>query len=162
MVHPDHETRVAAHRIFSVVLVPSSVCPNPTPITVQLKKALDLPRALSRTVSVFSSSAALFDKLRNEADTTSIESKEKVVGDGGSKNLGMMSRMKSKASGDGSKKNLGIMSRLKSSYSRVHSIKNPPPAIAGNDKDSVSKISKELVSAVCFFVIHSKFKYAVW
>ncbi|KAL3339115.1 hypothetical protein AABB24_027973 [Solanum stoloniferum] len=28
MVHPDHETRVGAHRIFSVVLVPSSVSPQ--------------------------------------------------------------------------------------------------------------------------------------
>ncbi|XP_042478285.1 protein SEMI-ROLLED LEAF 2-like [Macadamia integrifolia] len=27
MVHPDHETRVGAHRIFSVVLMPSLVCP---------------------------------------------------------------------------------------------------------------------------------------
>ncbi|XP_076955058.1 protein SEMI-ROLLED LEAF 2-like [Bidens hawaiensis] len=28
MVHKDHETRVGSHRIFSVVLVPSSVCPQ--------------------------------------------------------------------------------------------------------------------------------------
>ncbi|XP_077209775.1 protein SEMI-ROLLED LEAF 2-like [Tasmannia lanceolata] len=63
MVYPDHETRVGAHRIFSVVLVPSSVCPYPTPDS---PKAFDLRRTLSRTVSVFSSSAALFEKLRRE------------------------------------------------------------------------------------------------
>ncbi|KAI9161669.1 hypothetical protein LWI28_019548 [Acer negundo] len=61
MVHPDHETRVGGHRIFSVVLVPSSVCPQPSSNNPEPKKAADLPRALSRTVSVFSSSAALFD-----------------------------------------------------------------------------------------------------
>lgn len=64
MVHSDHETRVGAHRIFSVVLVPSSVCPslaNP-----EMQKAQDYQRTLSRTVSVFSSSAALFSKLRRE------------------------------------------------------------------------------------------------
>lgn len=66
MVHPDHETRVGAHRIFSVVLVPSSVFPRSSSSTSESKKALDLPRTLSRTVSVFSSSAALFEKLRRE------------------------------------------------------------------------------------------------
>lgn len=65
MVHPDHETRVGAHRIFSVVLVPSSVFPR-SPSLPESKKGLDLPRTLSRTVSVFSSSAALFEKLRKE------------------------------------------------------------------------------------------------
>ena len=60
MVHPDHETRVGAHRVFSVVLVPSSVCPRPD------SKEQDFRRTLSRTVSVFSSSAALFDKLRRD------------------------------------------------------------------------------------------------
>lgn len=66
MVHPDHETRVGAHRIFSVVLVPSSVFPRSSSSVRETKKALDLPRTLSRTVSVFSSSAALFEKLRKE------------------------------------------------------------------------------------------------
>ncbi|XP_031489297.1 protein SEMI-ROLLED LEAF 2-like isoform X2 [Nymphaea colorata] len=60
MVHPDHETRVGAHHIFSVVLVPSSVNPP------QASGLPDLHRALSRTVSVFSSSAAIFEKLRKE------------------------------------------------------------------------------------------------
>ncbi|XP_026662768.1 protein SEMI-ROLLED LEAF 2-like isoform X2 [Phoenix dactylifera] len=66
MVHPDHETRVGAHRIFSVVLVPSSVWPYPCLATPESQMMYDLRRTLSRTVSVFSSSAALFEKLRRE------------------------------------------------------------------------------------------------
>ena len=73
MVHPDHETRVGAHRIFSAVLVPISVFPrsclslsddsNP--------KAQGIPRILSRVVSVFSSSATLFQKPRHEKQFSS-------------------------------------------------------------------------------------------
>ncbi|KAI5318424.1 hypothetical protein L3X38_038132 [Prunus dulcis] len=66
MVHPDHETRVGALRVFSVVLVPSSVCPGLSSSNTESRKAMDFPRTLSRTVSVFSSSAALFEKLRRE------------------------------------------------------------------------------------------------
>ncbi|KAL6888652.1 hypothetical protein ACP4OV_009678 [Aristida adscensionis] len=70
MVHSDHETRVAAHRIFSVVLVPSSVSPCPHPKSSdQHNKKHDIQRTLSRTVSVFSSSAALFDKLRKDKNS---------------------------------------------------------------------------------------------
>ncbi|CAF2093795.1 unnamed protein product [Brassica napus] len=66
MVHPDHKTRIDAHRIFSVVLVPTSVCPRPSSTTTDLKKGMGLPRSLSRNASVFSSSAALFEKLRKD------------------------------------------------------------------------------------------------
>ncbi|KAE8681830.1 hypothetical protein F3Y22_tig00111303pilonHSYRG00019 [Hibiscus syriacus] len=66
MVHPDHEIRIGAHRIFSVVLVPSSVCPQPSSVTGVTKKGSGIPRTLSRTVSIFSSSAALFKKLKKE------------------------------------------------------------------------------------------------
>ncbi|CAA7404159.1 unnamed protein product [Spirodela intermedia] len=66
MVHPDHETRVGAHRVFSVVLVPSSVCPRPRMANHDAPREYDFRRTLSRTVSVFSSSAALFDKLRRD------------------------------------------------------------------------------------------------
>ncbi|RLM78290.1 uncharacterized protein C2845_PM12G02830 [Panicum miliaceum] len=64
MVHPDHETRVAAHRIFSVVIVPSSVSPFPNLKSPDQRRKHEVQRTLSRAVSVFSSSAALFDKLR--------------------------------------------------------------------------------------------------
>ncbi|CAO2044524.1 unnamed protein product [Urochloa humidicola] len=66
MVHPDHETRVAAHRIFSVVIVPSSVSPFPKLKSPDQHRKHEIQRTLSRAVSVFSSSAALFDKLRWE------------------------------------------------------------------------------------------------
>ncbi|XP_072151725.1 protein SEMI-ROLLED LEAF 2 isoform X3 [Setaria viridis] len=65
MVYPDCETRLGAHRIFSVVLVPSSVSPCPFSDTSQTSK-IDLRRTLSRTTSVFSSSAALFGKLKRD------------------------------------------------------------------------------------------------
>ncbi|RLN07872.1 uncharacterized protein C2845_PM11G14300 [Panicum miliaceum] len=66
MVHPDHETRVAAHRIFSVVIVPSSVSPFTNLKSPDQRRKHEVQRTLSRAVSVFSSSAALFDKLRWE------------------------------------------------------------------------------------------------
>lgn len=66
MVHPDHEIRVSAHRIFSVVLVPSSVSPFPHSESPDQLKKQEIQRTLSRAVSVFSSSAALFDKLRRD------------------------------------------------------------------------------------------------
>ncbi|KAG6408586.1 hypothetical protein SASPL_131602 [Salvia splendens] len=57
MVSSDHETRLGAHRIFSVVLVPSAVCPQ---------RHVELERTLSRSASAFSSSAALFEKITKE------------------------------------------------------------------------------------------------
>ncbi|KAL0709848.1 hypothetical protein Bca4012_016826 [Brassica carinata] len=65
MVCADHESRMGAHRIFSVVLVPSSVCPDSVP---KSRRPADMQWTLSRTVSVFSSSAALFRKLKMESD----------------------------------------------------------------------------------------------
>ncbi|CAI9099950.1 OLC1v1036852C1 [Oldenlandia corymbosa var. corymbosa] len=111
MVHPDHETRVGAHRVFSVVLVPSSVCPYTG--AAELKKPNDLQRTLSRTVSVFSSSAALFDKLKNKTsprDNVNQDIKEKPSGQEEQRNV-----------------NEGVLSRIKSTYSRVYSFKSPPP-----------------------------------
>ncbi|KAF2307926.1 hypothetical protein GH714_033412 [Hevea brasiliensis] len=49
MVQPDHEARLGAHRIFSVVLVPSSICPRQSSSNPESKKGLNL-RTLSRTV----------------------------------------------------------------------------------------------------------------
>lgn len=130
MVHPDHETRVAAHRIFSVVLVPSSVCPCPSSVISESKKGPDLPRTLSRTVSVFSSSAALFEKLRNEK----LLARDHAPPDD-----------KENSEGDARNNNIGVLSRLKSTYSRAYSIRNPsvPPNTNGNP---LSKLNKELVS----------------
>lgn len=127
MVHPDHETRVGAHRIFSVVLVPSSVCPRPCPSSSPnssvSKKASDLPRTLSRTVSVFSSSAALFEKLRKEK----FDNKGTIMSEGEAKdsNSGMLNRMMS--------------------YTRVYSLRGASSVPSTIDGHSLSIPGKELV-----------------
>ncbi|KAI5682892.1 hypothetical protein M9H77_04120 [Catharanthus roseus] len=120
MVHPDHETRVGAHRIFSVVLVPSSVCPykGAQPESI---KATDLQRTLSRTVSVFSSSAALFEKLKNQSSS----SRENVN--------------QAKKESMVEENNIGMLNRIRSTYSRAYSIKSSPAV----DGDSMNKINKE-------------------
>ncbi|XVF07235.1 hypothetical protein REPUB_Repub06bG0121300 [Reevesia pubescens] len=134
MVHPDHETRIGAHRIFSVVLVPSSVCPQPSSDTPVAYKASSIPRTLSRTVSVFSSSAALFQKLRKEKslsrEKACIENKENVSSEGELKNS-----------------NNGILNRLKSSYSRAYSSRSlPVPSAADEDLLSNSTTESETKS----------------
>ncbi|KAK9682989.1 hypothetical protein RND81_10G111100 [Saponaria officinalis] len=117
MVHKDHETRVGAHRIFSVVLVPSSVAPRQISSVPLSGKAAHIPRSLSRTVSVFSSSAALFEKLRKERSG----SKENVLSE---------------------INNSGVLNRLKSSYSRAYSIKTP--LMQPTEENSVNTLNKEV------------------
>ncbi|CAK7342560.1 unnamed protein product [Dovyalis caffra] len=119
MVHPDHETRVGAHRIFSVVLVPSSVSPRPSSTNPESNKGSDLSRTLSRTVSVFSSSAALFDKLRR--DKTSPRENNVL---------------------EGEQINNRMPARLKSSTSRVYSVKNPLVP-SSSDENPVNNLNKE-------------------
>ncbi|KAJ6747469.1 CYCLIN-LIKE PROTEIN [Salix koriyanagi] len=125
MIHPDHETRVGAHRIFSVVLVPSSVSPRPSSTKPGSNKGSDLSRTLSRTVSVFSSSAALFDKLRRDKSSTG----ENVCEDNKNNVL------------EGDQIHNGILARLKSSTSRVYSMRNPdvPSTSDGNPVDILNK-----------------------
>ncbi|XP_070031732.1 protein SEMI-ROLLED LEAF 2-like isoform X1 [Nicotiana tabacum] len=107
MVSPDHETRLVAHRVFSVVLVPSSVCPRPTSVHPRSTKASGIQRTLSRTVSVFSSSAALFDKLKKEQSPShdNVAGKEKTF------------NAKSMV------KNQSMLKRLTSTYSRAYTVK---------------------------------------
>ncbi|XP_024004244.1 uncharacterized protein LOC18027816 isoform X2 [Eutrema salsugineum] len=126
MVHPDHKTRIGAHSIFSVVLVPTSVCPRPSSTTTDLKKGMGLPRSLSRTASVFSSSAALFEKLKKDKFSsilTSDQSQNELPEESGI-NRGE------------------ILDRLKSSYSQAYSTWNQPvTSVADN---SVSLLNAEL------------------
>ncbi|KAF9664732.1 hypothetical protein SADUNF_Sadunf16G0048700 [Salix dunnii] len=122
MVHPDHETRVGAHRIFSVVLVPSSVSPCPS----STNKGSDLSRTLSRTVSVFSSSSALFDKLRRDKTLT----RENACQD--SKNNAH----------EGEQISNGMLARLKSSTSRVYSMRNSLVPTT-SDENPVNNLNKE-------------------
>ncbi|MBA0551287.1 hypothetical protein Golob_022180 [Gossypium lobatum] len=122
MVHPDHETRIGAHRIFSVVLVPTSVCPQQSSVPPLTNKVI--PRTLSRTVSVFSSSAALFEKLRKAKSFSRgngyIET-ESIVNEG-SNNM--------------------ILNRLNSSYSRASSSRNLSVPLE-TDKNSLSNSNTE-------------------
>uniref|UniRef100_A0A1J3GBB5 Protein EFR3-like protein n=1 Tax=Noccaea caerulescens TaxID=107243 RepID=A0A1J3GBB5_NOCCA len=127
MVHPDHKTRIGAHRIFSVVLVPTSVCPRPSSNTTDLKKGMGLPRSLSRTASVFSSSAALFEKLRKDKFSsflTSDQNQNEIPAEESGINKGE------------------ILDRLKSSYSQSYSNWNQPViSVADN---SVAVLNSEL------------------
>ncbi|KAM1815383.1 hypothetical protein EV2_029398 [Malus domestica] len=162
MVCVDHETRVGAHRIFSVVLVPSSVCPRPcaaTPITTEKN---NIGRTLSRTVSVFSSSAALFEKLNKGSysqQNIGQELKDKVVIQEEAKvpNESMLNRLKSKFSSrrhpsatsdpvgneDASVSNHSVMNRLKSTYSRAYSIRRNPSNTPSADEKTTSISDKE-------------------
>ncbi|KAG7961850.1 hypothetical protein I3843_09G037600 [Carya illinoinensis] len=128
MVHPDHETRIGAHRIFSVVLVPSSVFPRPSSSIPNSKKASDLPRTLSRTVSVFSSSAALFEKLRKEM----FYSRENIYQDGKENDI---------SEEESSSINNEMEDRLMSSYGMVYSMRrlSVPLTTDGNTVISSNK-----------------------
>ncbi|XP_019058776.1 PREDICTED: uncharacterized protein LOC104818426 isoform X2 [Tarenaya hassleriana] len=127
MVHPDHETRIGAHRIFSVVLVPTSVCPRPSLVYVDLKKGMGLPRSLSRTVSVFSSSAALFEKLKKDK-FSSILNPDQII-------------KESVISEEEPRSNSG--NRLKSSYSQAYSTRDQPEATTA-DTNSINVSNSDL------------------
>ncbi|KAF2289399.1 hypothetical protein GH714_035960 [Hevea brasiliensis] len=121
MVHPDHEIRLGAHCIFSVVLVPSSVSLVDLHLILNLRR-LNL-RTLSRTVSVFSSSAALFEKLRKEKtsfkENAHQDNNEIVV--------------------EGEKMRNVRVDSLKFSYSGVYSVKNSPAPITADENLASSK-----------------------
>ena len=125
MVHQDHETRVGAHRIFSVVLVPSSVCPRPSPdMGSDPKKADNVPRSLSRSVSVFSSSAALFEKMKKDRPSLG---RENVSNEGEYKT-----------------NNGGMMSKIKSIHSRNYSMKNPVALQVAAKKNDIEAVTLRL------------------
>lgn len=132
MLHPDHDTRIGAHQIFSVVLVPSSIAPQSDPVVSDKKNVL-FPRTLSRTVSVFSSSAALFEKLKNQRHNK--EPPREVINE--------------RFSGEIEQRNgrSGVLNKIKSSYSRVSSIRSTPPP---PEVESV-KPNKEAVRLVYVF-----------
>lgn len=119
MVHPDSETRVGAHRIFSVVLVPSSVCPYTCSDNPELPK-YDIQRTLSRTTSVFSSSASLFQKLRSDK---SVKENEVSRGHDGQLKNSNDPKLRTLQS---SKSRFFSIKRLQSSKSRIYSMKGSP------------------------------------
>lgn len=67
MLHPDLETRTGAHRIFVLLLVPSSVSQS-SRYEQQFLPHTDLPSPSrsKKRVSAFSSAAALFERLRRD------------------------------------------------------------------------------------------------
>ncbi|THG22897.1 hypothetical protein TEA_026944 [Camellia sinensis var. sinensis] len=130
MVCLDYETRLGAHRVFSVVLVPSSVCPRRSS-TTSSAKAADIQRTLSRTASVFSSSAALFEKMKKEQSSPQEnlcrESKDKIV-DGEDEKIN----------------NQSMLNRLKSSYSRAYSMKRNSLSVDTDQEPPQEAISLRL------------------
>lgn len=132
MLHPDHETRIGAHKIFSVVLVPSSVSPCADSAFSDTKN-MCLPRSLSRTVSVFSSSAALFEKLKNQKKN-SVENINELNNETVSPDTG------------------GLLQKIRSSYSRAHSFRS----LASPDTDSLNKPDRDKVGFgnVFFTLLH--------
>ncbi|CAL1385087.1 unnamed protein product [Linum trigynum] len=125
MVHPDHETRVGAHRIFSVVLVPSSVFPRPVSTGLDLKRQTEVERTLSRTVSVFSSSAAIFERLRKEKASSRESSSHGFKVDVGS----------------AGKFQNGMLDRLSSSANQVKNIASDAPSLT--DEKSIPNLNKD-------------------
>ncbi|WOL07237.1 hypothetical protein Cni_G15976 [Canna indica] len=135
MVHPDRLMHTEAHCIFSVVLVPSSVCPRSCSDTGG-QKTNELLRTLSRTVSVFSSSAALFGKLRREKFSFH--------------DFGCQDNASRAPNGDGlaiNRSNMKI-NKMQSSLSRVHSIRNISLASGGDSH--LSNNSTIEMESTCF------------
>ncbi|KAM2497717.1 hypothetical protein PS1_040061 [Malus domestica] len=162
MVCVDHESSVGAHRIFSVALVPSSVCPRPCAAAPITTKKNNIGRTLSRTVSVFSSSAALFEKLTNQSHAQEnigqeMKGKVVIVEEAKVPNESMLNRLKSKFSSrrhpsatsdsvsneDGSVSNHSVMNRFKSTYSRAYSIRRNPSDTPSADEKTTSILDKE-------------------
>jgi len=167
MVSADHEIRVGAHRIFSVVLVPSSFFPRSCAATSYSTKATDIQRTLSRNVSAFSSSAALFEKLKREQCSLQQNSCPVMtleVEDEKMNNNSILSRLKSTYSqghgskrhpstitpgetvdnGDATEENHSMLNKLKPTHSRVYSIKRLSSSIAV-EEISVCNSNKELI-----------------
>ncbi|RYR30680.1 hypothetical protein Ahy_B01g055435 [Arachis hypogaea] len=105
MVHQDHETQATAHRVFSVVLVPTSVSPRAGMLASN--KASDVPRTLSRAVSVISSSVALFEKLKSEKRSSN-------------ENLSQYNKENNARETEPTNGVGGFLNRLKSTNNRVH------------------------------------------
>ncbi|KAF3563670.1 hypothetical protein DY000_02011262 [Brassica cretica] len=74
MLHPNVETRVGAHEIFSVILLPSSGQSQAGLASVRASGYLNESKNLrGDTTSAFSSIAARLDKLRKEKDGVKVE-----------------------------------------------------------------------------------------
>ncbi|KAG6406274.1 hypothetical protein SASPL_133874 [Salvia splendens] len=138
MVSSDHETRLGAHRIFSVVLVPSSVCPQ---------RHADLERTLSRSASAFSSSAALFEKLTKEngLPLNIVDQADDILN-----------------SAEENPKDQSLLTRLTSSYSRKPTFKRHSlPPILSNVEKELKGISLKLKSRQISLLLSSIWVQAI-
>ncbi|XP_074591589.1 protein SEMI-ROLLED LEAF 2-like isoform X2 [Curcuma longa] len=147
MVHPDRLTHVDAHRIFSVVLVPSSVRPRSSGTGALMSS--DLQRSLSRTVSVFSSSAALFGKLRREKYSFNQTGLQDDV-----------NRVSLNGDGQAVSNNDSRMQKLQSTLSRLRSTANPPPSntdpnLSNNSNGEMEQTSLDLSSQQIMLMLSS-------
>lgn len=144
MVSADHEIRVGAHRIFSVVLVPSSFCPRSCAATSYSTKATDIQRTLSRNVTAFSSSAALFEKLKREQ--CSLQQNSCFQSHGSKRHPSTITPGETVDNGDATEDNYSMLNKLKPTHSRVYSIKRLSSSTAV-EEISVCNSNKELVCA---------------
>lgn len=168
MVCADHESRVGAHCIFSVVLVPSSIRPHTSAAIPNSRKGNNMERTLSRTVSVFSSSAALLQKLKKDQpcphEDLYKDQKDQAIKNEDVKlnKVSTLSRVNSTfsrgysvkrhkstaAAGetvheeDFNRQENTVLSRLKSSYSRAYSMKKSPSPAISNEESMGSSLEK--------------------
>lgn len=73
MMHPDIESRIGAHQIFAVLLVPTFNHPRHESASLRSRCLYEPRRWQSKTASAFASATALPEKLRREKDSTRIE-----------------------------------------------------------------------------------------
>ncbi|KAF3783263.1 EFR3-like protein [Nymphaea thermarum] len=73
MIHPDTETRLIAHRIFTVLLVPASIHARHDCMSLHMESVYEPRRLHSRTATIFSSASKLFEKLRREKEGPHVE-----------------------------------------------------------------------------------------
>lgn len=76
-MHPDVETRVGAHQIFSVLLGQ-----NPDHPRHESEYLYETKKWQSRTTSVFESATALLEKLRKEKECLNLDKKGTDANDG--------------------------------------------------------------------------------
>ncbi|XP_009393518.2 protein SEMI-ROLLED LEAF 2 [Musa acuminata AAA Group] len=67
MTHPDHETRVGSHRIFSAILVPTIVCPWSIPIIPLAFNGYDPEGTILVALSGFAPSGIIMEKFTHKS-----------------------------------------------------------------------------------------------
>ncbi|KAK4285490.1 hypothetical protein QN277_002181 [Acacia crassicarpa] len=138
--------------------VPSSVCPQPSSQVPSSAKAANVPRTLSRNVSVFSSSASLFQKMHRKKPVFPEDSHNRTAVDEAAKtnDNSIMNRLKLPVSRTQSKRRPGsesidkdkisnpsMTNRLKSTYGQVSSVKKPQ-LTASSEENATNSSDKQM------------------